>query len=125
MSSTPIQPRPLTDLESDVITKLLSVGGAGADEFRTQIPYLQVIATWGVGSPSVELAVRPGAAQAAGFADGIFANGAVTDRNELPVGEIILWVENGWLSGIEYAWYTDERPRVLPEPAQIEVLRTS
>jgi hypothetical protein len=122
MSSTPIQPRSLTDLESDVITKLLSVGGTGADEFRTQIPYSQVVATWGVGSPSVDLAVQPGAAQAAGSADGIFANGAVTDRNGSPVGEVILWVENGWLSGIEYAWYTDERPRALPEPAQIEVL---
>jgi hypothetical protein len=122
MSSTPIQPRPLTDLESDVITKLLSVGGAGADEFRTQIPYSQVVATWGVGSPSVDLAVQPGASQAAGSADGIVANGAVTDRNGSPVGDVILWVENGWLSGIEYAWYTDERPRALPEPAQIEVL---
>ncbi|WP_228001764.1 hypothetical protein [Nocardia australiensis] len=125
MSTTPIQPRPLTDLESDVVTTLLPTGRAGADEFRTQVPYSQVVATWGVGSPSVDLVVRPGATQAAGSADGIFANGAVTDRNGSPVGEVILWVENGWLSGIEYAWYTDERPRALPEPAQIEVLRTS
>lgn len=122
MSSTPIQPRPLTDLESGVVTKMLSVGGAGADEFRSQIPYSQAVATWGVGSPSVDLAVRPRAAQAPAPADGIFAHAAVTDRNGSPVGEIILWVENGWLSGIEYAWYTDERPRALAEPAQIEIL---
>lgn len=122
MSATPIQPRALTELESGVITELLSSGAAGAGEFLSQIPFAQVVATWGVGSPSVDLAVLPGAEPASGSTDGIFASGAVTDRNGAPVGEVILWVENGRLSGIEYAWYTDERPRALPEPAQIEVL---
>ncbi|MGW4324985.1 hypothetical protein ACWEKR_03740 [Nocardia sp. NPDC004573] len=86
------------------------------------MPYSQVVATWGLGSPSVDLAVRPGAAQASGSPDGVFTSGAVADRNGSPIGEVMLWVENGWLSGIEYAWYTDERPRALPEPDQIEVL---
>ncbi|WP_433521179.1 hypothetical protein ACQPZ2_27955 [Nocardia pseudovaccinii] len=122
MSITPIQPRALNELESGVVTKLLSSGAAGAGEFLSQIPFAQVVATWGVGSPSVDLAVLPGAAQASGSTDGIFASGAVTDRNGAPVGEVILWVENGRLSGIEYAWYTDVRPRALPEPARIEVL---
>ncbi|WP_201298156.1 hypothetical protein [Nocardia sp. CY41] len=120
MSSTPIQPRALTDLETGVVTKLLSSGVAS--EYLRQVPYSQVVATWGLGSPSVDLAVRPGAAQASGSPDGIFASGAVTDRNGSPIGEVMVWVENGWLSGIEYAWYTDERPRALPEPDQIEVL---
>ncbi|MFD3592920.1 hypothetical protein ACFWU5_09340 [Nocardia sp. NPDC058640] len=93
MSSTPIQPRPLTDLESAVVTKMLSGGGTGADEFRAQIPYSQVVSTWGIGSPSVDLVVQQGAARAVDSADGIFANGAVTD----------------------------ERPRTLPEPDLIEV----
>ncbi|MFB7877650.1 hypothetical protein ACFC06_20570 [Nocardia sp. NPDC056064] len=122
MSSTPIQPRPLSDLESAVVTKMLSAGGAGADELLAQIPHSRVVATWGVGSPSIDLAVQPGAVQTAWSADGIFANGAVTDCSGSPVGEIILWVEKGLLSSIEYAWYTDERPRTLPEPARIEVL---
>ncbi|MEV0059936.1 hypothetical protein [Nocardia sp. NPDC050718] len=122
MSSIPVEPRPLTDLESGIVTKLLSAGGTGAGEYLMQIPYTQVVATWGVGSPSVDLAVLPGPQQAVDSADGIFANGAVTDSNGAPVGELILWVANGWLSGIEYAWYTDDRPRILPDPAQIEIL---
>ncbi|BDU01053.1 MULTISPECIES: hypothetical protein [Nocardia] len=122
MSSTPIPPRALTDLETSVVTKLLSSNAPGASEYLAQVPYSQVVATWGVGSPSVDLAVRPGAVQASGSPDGIFASGAVTDRNGTPIGEVILWVENGWLSGIEYAWYTDERPHTLPEPGQIELL---
>ncbi|MFC9964573.1 hypothetical protein [Nocardia ignorata] len=123
MNTTSDQPRPLTALESEVVTKLLSVGGVDAEELRAQIPHSHVVATWGVGSPSVDLAVDPKSARPASAADGIYANAAVTDHNGSPVGEIILWIDNGWLSSIEYAWYTDERPRILPEPTQIEVLQ--
>ncbi|WP_063049766.1 hypothetical protein [Nocardia arthritidis] len=122
MSSTPIPPRALTDLETRVVTKLLSSGAPAASKYLAQMLYAQVVATWGVGSPSVDLAVRPGAMQASGSPDEIFASGAVTDRNGAPIGEVMLWVENGWLSGIEYAWYTNERPHALPEPDQIELL---
>lgn len=119
MGSTPIRPRPLTDLEAGVITKLLSVGRRGSAEYMKQIPYAQVVSTWGVGSPSVDVAVGPAAAAAGGVTDGIFVDGAVTDPAGRPIGEVILWVEAGRLSGIEYAWYTDERPAKLPEPDQI------
>ncbi|MBF6167265.1 hypothetical protein IU486_21280 [Streptomyces gardneri] len=122
MSSTPIQPRMLTDLETSVVTKLLSSGVPGASEYLAQVPYSQVVATWGTGSPSVDLAVRPGAVQVSGSPEGILASGAVNDHNGSPIGEVILWVENGWLSGIEYAWYTDKRPHALPEHDQIELL---
>ncbi|WP_040872139.1 hypothetical protein [Nocardia exalbida] len=122
MSSALIPPRTLTDLEISVATKLLSSDAPGATEYLAQVPYAQVVATWGVGSPSIDLSVRPGAVQASDAPDGIFACGAVTDRNGSPLGEVILWVENGWLSGVEYAWYTDQRPHALPEPDRIELL---
>ncbi|WP_306361317.1 hypothetical protein [Nocardia sp. CC227C] len=122
MSVTPIQPRALTDLESGVITKLLATSRAGAHDYLRQIPYAQVVATWGIGSPSVDLAVPAEVVAASDSTDGIFASAAVTDRGGAPIGEVILWVEHGRLSGIEYAWYTDERPQALPEPSQIEVL---
>ncbi|MFI6774285.1 hypothetical protein [Nocardia sp. NPDC050412] len=121
MSSTPIEPRAMTELETGVVTKLLSSGKAGAGDYLAQIPFTQVNATWGVGSPSVDVVVPSGVETASGSTDGIFANGAVTDHNGAPIGEVILWVEHGRLSGIEYAWYTDVRPQTLPEPAQIEV----
>lgn len=122
MGSTPIQPRPLTDLEAAVVAKMLSAGRHGSAEYRAQIPYSQVVSTWGVGSPSVDIEVRPGPAPAGGVTDGILANGAVTDPAGRPIGEIILWAEAGRLSGVEYAWYTDERPTQLPEPDQIDLL---
>ncbi|MEU2038790.1 hypothetical protein [Nocardia niwae] len=122
MSGVPIPPRTLTDLETSVVAKLLSSDAADASAYLAQVPFSQVVATWGVGSPSIDLVVRPSAVRVSGSPDGIFAGGAVTDRNGEPIGEIMLWVENGWLSAIEYAWYTDERPHALPEPGRIELL---
>ncbi|MFE3445870.1 hypothetical protein ACFXNW_22795 [Nocardia sp. NPDC059180] len=122
MSNTPIPPRALTDLEAGVVRTLLSSDAPGASEYLAQVPYARVVATWGPGSPSVDLAVEPGVAPASESMDGIFASGAVSDRNGTPVGEVILWVEGGWLSGIEYAWYTDKRPHSLPDPSRIRRL---
>ncbi|WP_171050344.1 hypothetical protein [Nocardia cyriacigeorgica] len=120
--STPVPPRALTDLEVGVVRMLLSSGVPGASEYLTQVPCARVVATWGVGSPSVDLAVEPGAAPASVSTDGIVASGDVSDQDGKPVGEVILWVEGGWLSGIEYAWYTDERPHSLPDPSRIRLL---
>jgi hypothetical protein len=122
MGSTPIQPRPLTSLEAAVIAKLLSAGCPDSTEYSRQVPFSQVVSTWGFGSPSVDIKVRPGAPAAGDVRDGIFANGAVADTAGSPVGEIILWVAGGWLSGIEYAWYSATRPTLLPEPDQIDLL---
>ncbi|MBF6427022.1 hypothetical protein IU440_20265 [Nocardia cyriacigeorgica] len=99
---------------------MLSSGAPGAREYLAQLPHARVVAAWAVGSPSVDLAVEPGVAPAASM-DGIFASGEVSDRDGTPVGEVLLWVAGGWLSGIEYAWYTDERPRSLPDPSRIHL----
>ncbi len=122
MAGTPIEPRLLTGLESAVVGKLLAEGGVEAGEYLCQVAQAQVVATWGEGSPSVDLVVLPGPARAAGRAGGIIAEGAVSDQHGSPIGELILWVEDGWLSGIEYVWYTDERPAALPDPDQVQVV---
>lgn len=43
----------------------------------------------------------------------------VTDECGATVGEILVWVSQGYLSGLEYAWYTDEAPTELPAPERI------
>ncbi|GEM31919.1 hypothetical protein NN3_29260 [Nocardia neocaledoniensis NBRC 108232] len=121
MAGTPIEPRPLTGLESAVVGKLLAEGGVEAGEYLCQVSQAQVVATWGEGSPSVDLIVQPGPARAVSRTEGIIAEGTVSDQHGSPVGELIVWVEDGWLSGIEYAWYTDERPAALPDPDRVEV----
>ena len=36
-----------------------------------------------------------------------------------PLGELIIWIHDGFLAGLEYAWYTDEPPNSLPEPTRV------
>lgn len=55
--------------------------------------------------------------------DGPIPVRAIVDgRDGKPVGELIVWVREGRLSGLEYPWYTDEAPTVFPEVAQLRVI---
>jgi hypothetical protein len=36
-------------------------------------------------------------------------------------GEILVWVEAGLLSALEFAWYTDKAPEEFPPPESINV----
>ncbi|MEW5812513.1 MAG: hypothetical protein AB1925_24070 [Actinomycetota bacterium] len=36
-------------------------------------------------------------------------------------GEIIIWITGGHLSGLEYAWVTDQPPTRWPRPDELEV----
>ncbi|WP_194813417.1 hypothetical protein [Nocardia sp. XZ_19_385] len=120
--STPIEPRALTELEASVVTKLLSFSDkAAAGDYLAQVPFAQVVATWGEGSPSVDLMVPPGVMAASDSTTGIFVEGGVTDRNGASIGEVILWVEDGRLAGIEHTWYSDQRPKSLPHPSQLVI----
>jgi hypothetical protein len=37
-------------------------------------------------------------------------------------GEILLWVNDGHLSALEYAWVTDEPPTRWPRPDEMEII---
>ena len=37
-------------------------------------------------------------------------------------GEIMLWIKDGHLSGIEYAWVTDEPPTRWPIAAELQIV---
>ena len=118
-------PRALTDRESAMLTHLLSVSVSfdGAAELLAQIPFAQATGSWGttVNSPSIDLRVSP-AARSAGCSDGpvpIEAN--VYDDSSEYAGELLVWVENGRLSALEYATIGDEASSELPDPAQVTV----
>ena len=36
------------------------------------------------------------------------------------IGEILVWVEQGYLSGLELAWFTDEPLVEWPTPKQVQ-----
>lgn len=47
------------------------------------------------------------------------ARGAVVPAGGELVGELIIWIREGWLSGIEQAWFTDEPPGDWPSPDEL------
>jgi hypothetical protein len=54
--------------------------------------------------------------------DGPFPAGAYATNSGSYQGEIIIWLTNGKVSGLEYAWVTDDRPTRWPRPDEIEVV---
>lgn len=43
------------------------------------------------------------------------------DDDGTPLGEVLVWVSGGYLSAIEYAWYTDAAPAELPAPSDLRL----
>ncbi|WP_328407281.1 hypothetical protein [Nocardia sp. NBC_00403] len=121
MSVVPVEPRPLSQLEAAVVAKLLAVDFEGAAQFRTQIPFTQVVATWGADAPSVDLEVAPGSEQAGLIGGELPVRGEVRDERGSYIGEVTLWATDGFLSAIEYGWVTEDRPTSLPDPTLMTV----
>ncbi len=114
-------PRSLTSSERAVIEVILSAS-EGRDALRCQLDHTQVVGTWAAG-PSIDLQVPAGLPRHLG-ADGILPTLAqVRDASGDAVGELLLWIADGSLSALEYAWYADDPPSGLPEAVAVEVDR--
>jgi hypothetical protein len=114
--------RLMDEQERSVIAHLLSVAFNGAAELREQLAFARVVENWKPeGSASFDISVPAGVGTAQNI-DGVApVNAYVTDEEGAYVGELILWIENGKLAGLEYAWVTDSPPSRLPEVSQIRV----
>ena len=113
-------PRELTAEESELLLALLRQAGLeGADELAAQVDCTRVVG--GTYPTFLDLEIVEGSHPApfeTGPLQGFFL---VEDESGEASGEIIMWIDAGYLATIEYAWYTDDPPRDLPSPAQIRV----
>jgi hypothetical protein len=89
-----------------------------ASVLAAQVPRTVVIG----GAPTfVDLMVE-GSAPPADCPDGPVPGRAIVEgHDDEPVGEILLWVKNGYLDGLEYAWYTDEAPVAFPPVERLKL----
>ncbi|MDQ1742659.1 MAG: hypothetical protein QOE23_998, partial [Pseudonocardiales bacterium] len=63
-------------------------------------------------------------APASTFRDGPAPLSAVvSDPDGTSVGELLVWVENGYLDTLEFAWWSDDPPERLPSPECVRVAR--
>ena len=53
--------------------------------------------------------------------DGPTPGRALVYEREQLVGEILVWIRDGRLIGVEQAWYTDEPPQAWPNPEAVRV----
>jgi hypothetical protein len=112
--------RPLTPREREILDYLLSVETPGVAELRQQ-SQVALARRWPCGCASIDLAVdrrrvRPSPITARPAIE------AQSKEREDPrrIFDLLLWVDGGWLSGIELVEYGFERhedANVFPAPA--------
>lgn len=108
-------PRPLTEREAEVLGGLLAVDFEGAQELRRQAEVATAIGRCRCGCATIDLAVGKERAKPARV-----NQSPVPAEGRWAEGGIILFVEDGWLSGLEIYTWSDDPPRVFPPPNEIE-----
>ncbi|MEU4253692.1 hypothetical protein AB0F15_40500 [Amycolatopsis sp. NPDC026612] len=104
--------RPLTANERTALDTLLAADFPGAGELRAQAATARVIGRCGCGCPTIDLAVDETTPRAA-------VKKSVAVEADVPDGGLILFVDDGRLSCLEYWSTADERPAGFPSAGQI------
>lgn len=113
--------RPLDHREREVLRLILDAPIPGAAELAAQLDVARVTRHWGR-TPSVDIEVPHSVSPASQVASGVLPIDAeVVDEAGNPVGEILVWIDSGRLSGLEFAWYLEETPDTLPNRDRVIV----
>jgi len=116
--------RPLTAREREILDFLLSVETAGIEELRQQADHARVV-PWSCGCASIDISVDQGAAptpSAIAISPAIESQTKQKDDLEL-FFELLLWVDNGFLSGVEIVDYSETHggaSRVFPPASDFD-----
>ena len=106
----------MDDSERALLVRLLDENFEGAAELREQVSSALVTggdATW------LDLKVDPAAPTAACGDGPIPVDAWACDPAGNPIGALLVWVDGGRLSAIEYGWVTDDEPSSLPPASSI------
>ena len=105
--------RPLTPNERTTLDTLLAADFPGAEELRAQAATARVTGRCGCGCPSINLEVDRTLPVVA------VADDPVAIEADVPGGGLIVFVDGGRLSCLEYWTVEDEPPAEFPPPRQI------
>lgn len=114
-------PRPLTAIETRILTTLLSQEFVGAAELRLQAAAALVNGRCDCGCPSVDLLVPAGLATAPLKSRLVPAEAQVVSTGDEPPGQIILLADDGFLSYLEYVWIDDHAPLNWPDENRLQL----
>ena len=116
-----ISTRPLNPTELAIVqTIYATLEDTQRQTLQAQLTGLVVTAAWAQDSASVDILPAVDAKPIpADLNDGILPVRAIAYEGEDVAGEILLWITDGILSAIEYAYYLGDTPAHLPTPEQI------
>ncbi len=111
-------PRELSPQEREVLELVLAPDFEAAEVLRAQVPAARVEGLCGCGCPTVDLVVE-GAPAAEGFSSPVVPVRLIVTTDGIETGAIILLVEDGRLSRLEYFWFGDVQPSEWPDPDHV------
>ena len=119
MTTMPVEPRDLTDRERALLAHLLRAATfAGADQLAAQVGATRVTG----GLPTLLDLEVAGTVPPSAVTDGPAPVRAYVETPQGDIeGEILVWVTDGYLSALEFAWYTDQSPSRMPPPERVRV----
>jgi hypothetical protein len=109
-----------TDREREILELLLSVEMDGIEELRAQMPFARV-ARWDCGCSSFSIEVDRTSAPQSSITRSPAVEAITWEREDVNAAfDLLLWVDDGWLAGVEIVDYVDlhglESPREIPPP---------
>lgn len=114
-------PRPLTERELSILHMLLSKDGEGIAELRLQVPHAAVVGRCKCGCPTIDIDVDREAAVPSRITRRPAIDCFSHEREAIDeVFDLMVWVEDGYLAGIELVYYDEGKPTVFPEPASFD-----
>jgi hypothetical protein len=110
--------RPLTQREREILEMLLAVDADGIEELREQARHAQA-ARWSCGCASFDLVVDRERSPRSSLAARPAVEASSKERDDVSRSfDLLLWVDDGWLSGVEIVdyvfWHGDESPDEIP-----------
>lgn len=119
------QPRPLNDDERAVLQALLAPDFPGVSELRAQVPDAVVVGKCDCGCPTIDIQVTGSSPRSTVVSKNRLApyEGRVAPLDDEPIGDIILFVDDGFLTCLEYVPYDDPSPTTWPSLDRIEVVQ--
>jgi hypothetical protein len=111
--------RELDSNERQILETILRQWSApGVEELQLQVPGTVVVG----GLPTLLDLEMDKSLPSASLKDGpVQTRAIVVGSDDAPEGEILIWVRDGYLSGLEYAWVTNEPPAGFPSASRVRV----
>ena len=117
-----LAPRSLTDDERRVLGRILRSDFRGVTALREQFESVRVIGRCDCGCPSVDLEPATGMPRSDQVGRLAPVELDVMHESGEPPGQIILFIDDGKLSYLEYVYYSDAPPRVWPSDDHLSTI---